>query len=213
MGRMWARSSLAGTPRSFGQATELRSSEHMQVQRWAWVCTMQRGMECDPGVWRLYQLSWPASVWKRRKLLWKWLTTLCNTGKLSSGVAKACESPSIAVLYVQQGEQGFIWLSKLSNASHWARSNAREKMIGGKGCSPRMESAPPEWHSILRQGIPISTCTCRSKNWEGKIPNYNPQWDLLTHQISTLKNYLGLKPDVFVWPKQKSLVWVVLSCQ
>lgn len=46
---------------------------------------------------------------------------------------------------------------------------------GGKGCSPRMESPPPEWHSIfMRQGIPISTCTCSLEKLGGEDPKLWP---------------------------------------
>ena len=92
----------------------------------------------------------------------------------SSGVAKFCESLSgrlseidkelrrdlPSLLSVQQGEQGFAYQMLFIEQG---KCNAREKMIGGKGSSPMMQSSPPG-HSIFRQqGIPISTCTCRLK--------------------------------------------------
>ena len=150
---------------------------------------MQRGMECDLGVWRLWknQLSWPASAWKRRELQdilpvlqsfvnrfqldWKLLTRLCNTGRLSE-IDKELRRDLPSLLSVQQGEQGFAYQMLFIEQG---KCNAREKMIGGKGSSPRMQSSPPEWHSIFRrQGIPISTCTCRLKIGRARSQTITP---------------------------------------
>ncbi len=71
---------------------------------------MQRGMECDSRVWRLWnQLSWPPSAWKRRALQWKCFTKLCNTGRVRAIGSELLWQGFPPLFRVQQGEQGFAY--------------------------------------------------------------------------------------------------------